>query len=437
MDKPVAIMGYIAYPIKKSILNHVLLGCNIEIDFEIGELGVNIGREELEYTPQTTKCITEKLDKVNQEVLEVVRKDIDKCECFFDACVKYKKSPYYLQRLLGQIKYQGRQLDTYLYLDKYYCQSFYKQYGRIKKRVTSSLSYNEDLKFVINDVVSGSNTLLTEMINSNGTQILSIKVDDKDDANKKAQIKDVCRIIGIPESRLIYLSAVKGAKPKVKRAYSGIKREISTLLYKDGKGYGKSSYWANTSIKLEDGGYYVTATGFDFIINDKKVEPSGLKRLLSLIGEFGDSVPSLIGLRPTHVKKAKKNPKWVYIADWIQEKVDGYNKLYTIDDIIICNTRSKISYWIPILERLSKNPNFKCEDLKTLVNKPKKNTENYRSLQTYLSNYNIFDIQGVVASDKVLDVVEKYDVVFDCMRNYGGMDKKYDEKLVKLFNGLN
>jgi hypothetical protein len=79
----VAVMGNIAYPINmpnpETNLGDLakLLGCKLELNFEIGELDFQASREGLSYIPQTIAAIKGKLEKLNAALTTVLAAEAD------------------------------------------------------------------------------------------------------------------------------------------------------------------------------------------------------------------------------------------------------------------------------------------------------------------------------------------------------------------------
>jgi hypothetical protein len=100
----VAIMGNIAYPIDipaadQSIEQDVraLLGCGLEMHFDIGELDFQASREGLSYIPSTIAAINRKLKQVNAALTVVLAKEADAIENLWDRAVfLYKKKEHRL-----------------------------------------------------------------------------------------------------------------------------------------------------------------------------------------------------------------------------------------------------------------------------------------------------------------------------------------------------
>ncbi len=91
-----AVMGNIAYPLSSSALDYeyrstryeLLNEVGLTIYFKIGDLDISASREALQYTDETKKTITRKLDEILAEIPKKVSQSMDDCKNLWDAkCV--------------------------------------------------------------------------------------------------------------------------------------------------------------------------------------------------------------------------------------------------------------------------------------------------------------------------------------------------------------
>jgi hypothetical protein len=130
--KSVAIMGNIAYPIDIPAADNtidsevqLLLGCGLEMHFDIGELDFRASREGLSYIPATIEAIKHKLEALNAALAVVIAKEADAIENLWDrAMFLYRKKEHRLWTAAvakyaqdtGLPTYDGRQ---YSYLTRF------------------------------------------------------------------------------------------------------------------------------------------------------------------------------------------------------------------------------------------------------------------------------------------------------------------------------
>lgn len=92
----IALMGQVAYPIDTQIVNNSRLR-NVVLYFDIGELDVQAGREELSYDEMTIRNINSKIDIVNAHIQKTYEDDLKECKNIFQALkvVTNSKNPLY------------------------------------------------------------------------------------------------------------------------------------------------------------------------------------------------------------------------------------------------------------------------------------------------------------------------------------------------------
>jgi hypothetical protein len=103
-NSSVAIMGNIAYPIDIPSADNsidaevqLLLGCGLEMHFDIGELDFQASREGLSYIPSTIEAIKHKLEALNAALAVVIAEQADAIENLWDrAMFLYRKKEHRL-----------------------------------------------------------------------------------------------------------------------------------------------------------------------------------------------------------------------------------------------------------------------------------------------------------------------------------------------------
>ncbi len=123
-NKPVAIMGNVAYRIEKSNLKNVpeelqnMFSECLHIEFEIGELSVAASREMLEYTDVTIKNIVKKMLKIKEEIVGQIHEKFANEKSYWGAKLLYGElfdygSGYYtLSRIVEKVDYDGQAIDS-------------------------------------------------------------------------------------------------------------------------------------------------------------------------------------------------------------------------------------------------------------------------------------------------------------------------------------
>lgn len=431
-----AIMGYIEYPINTSKLSNSswLSGLNLYINFDIGDLGVNLGREELEYTPKTIKQIEDKMERIYDEVRVQINKKLEQCACYYDACKLYANSTYYLQRLFDSTTYNGKQIDYIIYLGSP-VSKYYKRYGKIKSSFSNSISIKTDNRFFINDLNSGVKNIVEDILSkSPEIQIYVRKITNKQ--NKDEELKKFAEELGISEDRITLLSSiVKNSGGNTKRTITK-STNILILEYISKGGYSESEYWKSVNIDLKNGGIYIETTGNKLLIDGVKSGPSNIKYIFEHIKNVGITPPILYGLRPSHVKKVKKMKVWKSFQEWVDEQIKIVAPTVSKEDIDKYYYYNNLEYGVPfILEKIAKEKDLECEDIVDLFRVDRTKVTNYikfmNSLYNLGSYYNKYQVK---AHNKTLD---KYRLLYPMVRSLEKIDTETMRKIVKLFNLLN
>jgi len=78
------------------------------LDFELGDLSPAASREELQYKGKTPKIISDKFYKIKDKITSRIKKDIDKCDSYISACLKWTN--YDLENVVkkscGSVEYE-------------------------------------------------------------------------------------------------------------------------------------------------------------------------------------------------------------------------------------------------------------------------------------------------------------------------------------------
>jgi hypothetical protein len=98
------LMGNIFYPHKMSVVS---IHDSIVLKIAIGEVDITASREALEYTDKTKKAIESRIEKLTEQIVVKLNKEIAKEDNYFKACLKY----YHYKSIEG-INYNGKKLTT-------------------------------------------------------------------------------------------------------------------------------------------------------------------------------------------------------------------------------------------------------------------------------------------------------------------------------------
>ena len=105
----VAISGLVAYPIRLdqlgySLYSHWLFNSSfVVLQCPIGTIPPTASREEIEYLPKTVQYLQKRIGDIEKVYQKKLEDELDKCDCFWDACIKYNSQPLQLA-----IAYKGK-----------------------------------------------------------------------------------------------------------------------------------------------------------------------------------------------------------------------------------------------------------------------------------------------------------------------------------------
>jgi len=120
INKILAIMGPIAYPISPEYVPTTFpkITSTVEVDFPIGSLDVNAGRESLSYDAITVENIASRMRDVADEIRALIQDDINEAKDYFEACqIAHNMAHFGIDWDNAGILHNGRQVYTDIRLD--------------------------------------------------------------------------------------------------------------------------------------------------------------------------------------------------------------------------------------------------------------------------------------------------------------------------------
>jgi hypothetical protein len=305
-------MGYIGYPIeshhirKSSWDTHAkLLQQGLHIEFDIGEIEMDISREALQYSDRTISAIRSKLDDIVIDINKTITDEIAKAKSLYQARVLYAKIPYSTKQLCGSITYKGIDLEQRIDVSIYKIAAIYASNSPPWYNI-HTMNYVEDAVIYVNDITAPYTAIVHEDIKTRGKIGYVFKFED--DKEKKECLTK----IGIDESDVIYVSTLKvpavTTTPKTPRKKTSYKRKTRKYIPK--KHGMVSSFWVEETVDLSAGGYYVEFSRFSVKYDKRVYNPQHLNAMLELL----DIKDDVYGFVPADIKKLDKS-KWTNIFD--------------------------------------------------------------------------------------------------------------------------
>ena len=305
-----AIMGNVAYSLSnytgqfKEIINIP----GMRLIFNIGEIEPQPNREGLSFNQNTIKSIEKKLAKIKESVEDLVKKDVEKQNCWWDAVIAYR--PAKAKYAFIKVDYKGRNLDNTFYPKKIVVEDdpynpgkkrnvnvdlvFSYQERRYGTRVftTSGINPQEEVVFIVEDKCSYLRQRIKKYLeeSSNARKAFLIPVDDQ---------KGHVELFGITEDRLILASSLP--KPEINKSTTSNRHKSKVLKFdKKCQSVYAGSYWKDDEVDLEnDSGFYIGIYNNKILYKDQEISPDKLESLLNFMSIKDD----IFGVKKAHLGK--------------------------------------------------------------------------------------------------------------------------------------
>jgi len=348
--RPTAIQGNVGYPIDASQMDDLnehqqaILLCNLEIDFENGQVDFTPSREHLSYNKSTCANIKARLDEIVAEVNATIAKRFDNCKTLWEARVlawtMFWSSDADLRHLkkladTGQItwkneKIAGQQLsfDQLKGVEGWSFELKRKTRGywsdtattTIPRRDRKEYTPRENVVWCEVDLPRGSFSRCQEHIRNNEGAIVYL-VSFASPAAKQA----FCNKMGLDGTEFILTSTMP--KPESLTRAGGKVHRSTSLVYEH---LGRleaprlGDHWREVDVDLDsgDGGVYVEMNNSRVLDpNGKRVDPAVVTHLIDRLASVGHEKVTVIGVRPAIAKKFRKSDDWVDIFTYVANVV--------------------------------------------------------------------------------------------------------------------
>lgn len=453
-----AIMGYIKYPIEakhfsknynttsgnqwyhcsyeKDTTEVKLLQLGLELHFPIGTLGTNISREALEYTDYTTNAIKAHLQVVNKELEEKIVANFKNCKTLWEARCLYHElfvrgSMNNLRKIADIVgtNWNGHKINvnadlhTSETLDIVNCSNG-KSY--VRRRHSHWITAYRNTKFYVNDLKKGSYAIAERDSGAtiSNIWILTFKGTDAEQAAAKQYILDT---VGITEDQLVYTSTLV----PVKSATAG-PRKTKMFEFKDNKigyssysRYAQQNWWEQKTVDLNAGGIYIEMSGYSVASKADGTGSIDGKTLSGILGHASSlkiKIPTIYGLRPSHVKTIKDEVNWKNLYVYLKEELE---KIITKGN------------YVDMVEEIKNFDNVKSDIFKKMCNSLPKYHHSLPAtsvMGNFLTNYDRIEkskeVLGNISDNltylaHILKCTLKTGNVFDCVAEEGKINIAY------------
>lgn len=313
-----------------------LLNMGLVIQFDTGEVEMDISREGLQYHMPTIEAIRVKLDVILDEIKAKVDQRFVKCKSRWDARCLYKELMYgdliEIQELcyFAKAQWNGFDITDDIFITNkdipgtslLMFESTYRgKTVRRRERITSiaiPTSSKKKPAFYVNDVKRGAYAACGRVV-----------LDDNNDYNKVYLLRfddDVARdtfieYVGIDKSDLHYVSKLP-KPPKQKRGPI-----ITTFELNANSTLCAHEWWTESKIDLDNGGTFVEINRYETRKKDGTRAPTRQTvELLQKLEALGIAIPQIYGVKTISVGKFRKHKKWTDLFDWAEQQFNDYLK---------------------------------------------------------------------------------------------------------------
>lgn len=374
LDNSIAIMGYVQYPIEAKYFSKTyranedywskyyidsrdnieaqLLNIGLEIDFPIGSIDVDIGRERLSYNTTTINTIKARLADVFSELKEIISAKITSCSTLWEAQCLYRKlitgALGYMEDISSilDVKWNGFSLSKSIRptISKHSSLSVViANYGKISTQNTHNFVILPNINdlFYVNDIKRGAYALAKSHSLEKNCKIYLLTFKNVEDSETIKQ--EFISQLGITESQLVYVSTLKNKIRATSDYKRGPTKQFEFVACSTHKSIA-TSYWKEVNIDYEkNNGYYVALSGQNNIFMQNKdsilisrilhnEDLEAITRCLSDIGVVLDM--PLYGVRPSHIKYIQNRGGWIDFFEFAKQKVLAREKELTISSTL-------------------------------------------------------------------------------------------------------
>lgn len=308
------IMGNIAYKVdttkinlthKNNLILYKIINENrnhLYIRANIGEVGINASREEVEYTPTTISVLNQKVHEAGKEVKEQLELELNQQPSFWEAC-KYAKESTKYNGLSRYIQYRNKTIRDYFSLSEYFSSCYL-----IKKAPNISLRFKfckrgvynhsfEDSIFLDQDLDQGSRqriiSFVEELLKNSIKKLAVFIVKFKSDEVRQSFFDE----FNPPKGLVIKVSSLP-KPPKVRLPSS--EKVVRCIVYN----YVNGDTWnKKRGVSLPKDGFYVLLPN---AASDRRIG-NKIDELLSVLSSLTTNFHNkpIYGLRQTYYNKVK------------------------------------------------------------------------------------------------------------------------------------
>lgn len=392
MSGPYVVQGFVSYPIdayvlKEHGLSHsaqTLLHTDIDLYVPIGKVEVAASREALSYTKHTIKNLIEFLEHVAAELRGSFQKEIDQCQTYWEAQLKFIGFSE-AQELGGvfntlqnreSFKWNGQFIDSTFDMDLSKVQNAtvtrYSLSSQGGKKLKTGTNWNPGAMFktvggnvgkhvyfmTTNDTKGNSDIIRQFLQNASSRAVVYVFRPLVKGGLVQSEIDDVIAQIGNPElvkMEDLGLTAVKAKSYYVKKDKSSRLRWVGFSEKTNYRGRSEglnetfsSKTWNREICDLAEGGVYVTIDRFSIL--REGTEYTEVQRMISQAIQLKLLPADLTiwGFTDKETELVADDEDWVCLFDMVDEAFKQANKNNNLTNLLI-NEKVENTPWFRFL----------------------------------------------------------------------------------------
>jgi len=368
-NESMAVMGWIAYPIDKKHFSKLredkyayhsyddspevqLLNLGIEMDFEIGDIEMDIAREALQYTKKSINIIKARLGEILEFLKQEMNKSFNDCASLWEARLRYQDLTKGKMRQLEKLAkiqtptFNNIKLDESIdfsplkgvHIVKFRGDGYKKpkREDRVSDFYVPTTAGMKDIAFFDNDVERGAYSGCERIINDKDNDVNTIYLVRFDDAAAKKSFLDTMG--WIDDSLLLKASTLpKADKTGAKGPRDNVfEFDLTKASTSRSSARWAKDWWKAVEVEFDDGGLFVELNSFK--CRDAKgteIQSVDIGRMIKLLETLGVQVPEqLVGVKTAVCKRYRKSEDWEDVFDWIKRQFDDYLKLKNVGEVL-------------------------------------------------------------------------------------------------------
>ena len=309
------VMGDVAYKLNtvdKLRQFGTLISQPIDIFVNIGDVSIDSGRERIVADEKTIKCLTERLNGIQDDCRKHIEKELEDSKSLWDLKIAASAiANTFMAGLAKEVTWNGTKYSLYNLTNDFYLRQqldenegldlWQFRYG-VKRKLNLQIKPVKDMRLVHLDKCVASHVRCANL-SKDGTIVVALKCTDE-------TFDKLIKHMGAEAYACKASSLDRG--PIVKRDYARY-RSVTSLY--DSSGRSLESFWKKEpDFDFEDGGYYVIVDRGSVLIGEARIHPS---KLVDALGYLGIK-DKIYGISKSTLKDFEESDDWESAATVIK-----------------------------------------------------------------------------------------------------------------------